>query len=59
VEPHDLRKSFNGLAALVSEHLDADPYQGALYLFREERGLTKGLPRAPRTYTGKSGKCGH
>jgi transposase len=33
VEPHDLRKSFNGLAALVSEHLDADPYQGALYVF--------------------------
>ena len=28
VQPQDLRKNFNGLCALVSDHLQADPYQG-------------------------------
>lgn len=37
VEPQDMRKSFNGLSAIVSEHLRADPYQGALYLFTNRR----------------------
>jgi transposase len=32
-----MRKSFNGLASLVSEHLKADPYQGALYIFTNRR----------------------
>ena len=33
----DMRKSFNALAALVSEHLKADPYTGALYAFSNRR----------------------
>jgi transposase len=33
VEPQDMRKNFNGLSALVSDHLQADPYQGSLYVF--------------------------
>jgi len=33
VHPQDMRKNFNGLSALVSEHLRLDPYQGALYVF--------------------------
>lgn len=37
LEPQDMRKSFNGLAAVVQEHLEGDPYQGALYLFTNRR----------------------
>ena len=37
VQPQDLRKNFNGLCALVSDHLQADPYQGALYVFVNKR----------------------
>lgn len=37
LEPHDMRKSFNGLTSLVSDHLNADPYQGALYIFTNRR----------------------
>lgn len=37
MEPQDMRKSFNGLSAVVQEHLKADPYQGALYLFTNKR----------------------
>lgn len=37
LQPQDMRKSFNGLAAVVSEHLEHDPYQGALYLFTNKR----------------------
>ena len=37
LEPQDMRKSFNGLAAAVQEHLGCDPYQGALYLFTNKR----------------------
>jgi transposase len=33
VEPCDMRKSFSGLYALVSERLGEDPRQGALFLF--------------------------
>jgi transposase len=33
VEPCDLRKSFNGLEALVRERLCEDPRGGALYVF--------------------------
>ena len=33
LEPQDMRKSFNGLSALVSEHLQQDLYGGALYIF--------------------------
>jgi transposase len=37
LEPQDMRKSFNGLAAVVQEHLSSDPYQGAVYLFTNKR----------------------
>lgn len=37
IEPVDMRKSFNGLAAVVSEQLKADPYKGTLYLFTNKR----------------------
>ncbi len=33
LEPCDMRKSFNGLQALVSEQLGEDPRQGALFVF--------------------------
>lgn len=37
-EPADLRKSFDGLAALVWGALDADPLCGHLFVFRNKRG---------------------
>ena len=37
LEPADMRKSFNGLSGLVEEHLKANPYDGALYLFTNKR----------------------
>ena len=37
LEPCDLRKSFNGLHALVSERLGEDPRRGALFVFTNRR----------------------
>lgn len=37
LEPADMRKSFNGLSALVMEQLKEDPYEGRLYLFTNKR----------------------
>ena len=37
-EPADMRRSFDGLAALVQEHLDCDPLSGDLFVFRSKRG---------------------
>jgi transposase len=37
LEACDLRKSFNGLYALVSERLGEDPRQGALFVFTNRR----------------------
>lgn len=37
LEPCDLRKSFNGLHALVSERLGEDPRGGALFVFTNRR----------------------
>jgi transposase len=37
-EPADMRKSFDGLAALVQQHLDGDPLSGDLFVFRSRRG---------------------
>lgn len=37
IEPCDMRKSFNGLYALVVEKLKEDPLTGALFLFTNKR----------------------
>jgi transposase len=37
-EPADMRKSFDGLARLVTEHLGSDPLSGDLFVFRSRRG---------------------
>ena len=37
VEPCDMRKSFNGLAALVREKLGGDPLDGSVWLFTNRR----------------------
>jgi transposase len=34
----DLRKGFDGLAALVQQHLAEDPFSGQLFVFRGRRG---------------------
>jgi transposase len=36
--PADMRKSFDGLAALVRSFLDADPLCGHLFVFRNKAG---------------------
>lgn len=36
--PIDLRKGFNGLAALIANELQHDPYSGHLFVFRGKRG---------------------
>ena len=37
IQPCDMRKSFNGLQGIVTEHLKADPLNGALYVFTNKR----------------------
>jgi transposase len=37
VAPADLRKSHDGLAALVEHVLEADPFSGQLFVFRNKR----------------------
>lgn len=39
-KPADMRRSFDGLLGLISSHFNADPYSGALFLFRSRRGDT-------------------
>ena len=42
LEPCDMRKSFNGLCALVRNHLQLDPLSGAAFLFtNKSRNLIK------------------
>ena len=36
--PTDMRKSFDGLSAVVRDHLRCDPLAGDLYVFRNRRG---------------------
>ena len=36
-KPVDFRKGMDGLAALVQEQLKADPFSGAVYVFRAKR----------------------
>lgn len=38
LEPTDLRKSFDTLAARVRDHLGADPLSGAWFVFRNRAG---------------------
>ena len=38
VEPQDGRKSFDGLAAVVTARLGRDPLSGDLFVFRNRRG---------------------
>ena len=38
VEPQDGRKSFDGLAAVVTARLGRDPLSGDLYVFRNRKG---------------------
>jgi transposase len=38
VQPQDGRKSFDGLQAVVRDHLSRDPLSGDLYVFRNRRG---------------------
>jgi transposase len=38
LEPADMRKSFDTLAALVHDSLELDPLSGQLFVFRSKRG---------------------
>ena len=40
-KPVDFRKGMDGLAALVQEQLKADPFSGAVYVFRAKRADRK------------------
>ena len=37
LSPCDMRRSFDGLHALVQDHLELDPFTGHLYLFANKR----------------------
>ena len=38
MQPTDMRKGFDSLAALVRDHLEHDPLSGHLFVFRSRRG---------------------
>jgi len=38
LEPADMRRSFDGLSAMVQDVLEADPKSGHLFVFRNRRG---------------------
>ena len=37
IRPVDFRKGMEGLAALVRDAMDADPFSGKVYVFRSKR----------------------
>ncbi len=39
LSPCDMRRSFDGLHALVRDHLELDPFAGHLYLFANKRSF--------------------
>lgn len=51
-KPVDFRKGMNGLAALVQEQLQADPFSGVIYVFRAKRA-----DRVKLLYWDGSGVC--
>jgi transposase len=51
--PCDMRRSFDGLYALVRDHLDLDPFAGHLYLFASRR-----RDRLKILYWDRDGFCG-
>jgi transposase len=51
-KPVDFRKGMDGLAALVKEHMSADPFSGAIYVFRAKRA-----DRVKLLYWDGSGVC--
>ncbi len=40
VEPVDFRKGIDGLARVCREVLDADPFTGTVFVFRNRRGIS-------------------
>ena len=51
-EPCDMRRSFNGLTALVSQRLGCDPLDGTLYVFVSRRATQMRV-----LYFDRSGFC--
>ncbi len=37
VKPADFRKGIDGLAQLCQQHLESDPFSGAVFVFRNKR----------------------
>lgn len=52
LEPCDMRRGFDGLALLVQQSLDKDPFCGHLYIFRG-----KGAGRVKILYADQNGLC--
>ena len=55
--PVDMRKGFDGLAAVVQQHLHKDPFSGQLFVFRGKRGNRLTLCILP--FTVPAASCCH
>ena len=40
IEPQDFRKGIDGLSRVCREELDADPFAGTVFVFRNRRGTS-------------------